>query len=239
MTRRVSVHRVPHPCIHRKEAHGDVVAPISVLVVDDHVLFADIVKERLSFEADLQPVTVAHSLEEATSRLAASHPDIALIDLRLGDDNGLELVGRARQLSPATRMVVLSAVDSPQAMLEAVLQGVRVWLPKSVDTRRLVRAIHAAYRGQAWFPPGALAPLLDALVVSATDTRRDPLDTLTARERQVLICLAEGMNRNTIALQLHVSVNTVRSHVQNIIAKLDVHSALEAVAVHNRISHVQ
>ncbi|MGH3637228.1 MAG: response regulator [Mycobacterium sp.] len=213
--------------------------PISVLVVDDHVLFADAVKARLAFEVDLQPVTVAHDLEEATSRLATSQPDIALIDLRLGDDDGLELVGRARHLSPATRMVVLTAVESPQATLDAVRAGVRTWLPKSVDTRRLVRAIRGASRGQTWFPPSVLGPLLDALAGSTPEAQADPLEALSLRERQVLICLADGLSRSAIAVQLHLSVNTVRSHVQNIISKLEVHSALEAVAVHNRVVHAR
>lgn len=217
--------------------HRGGVPPISVLVVDDHVLFADAIRARLGFENDLRPVTIAYNLEEATARLAALQPDVAVIDLRLGDDDGLELVRRARQLSQATRMVVLTAIESPQAALDAVLAGVRTWLPKSVSTRRLIRAVRGASSGQAWFPPSVMGPLLDALAGSVGEVQADPLQALSVRERQVLTCLADGMGRSAIAVQLHLSVNTVRSHVQNIISKLEVHSALEAVAVQNRVAH--
>jgi DNA-binding NarL/FixJ family response regulator len=208
--------------------------PISVLVVDDHAVFADALQARLLLEVDIAPVTVAYGVAEATTYLAAQRPDVALVDLLLADGSGLEIADRARELAPGTRIMMLSASEDPHEVVEALLTGVRAWLPKTIDPRQLVRAIRAVHVGEASFDPMLLGVVLPSLIARATSPVPDVLATLSARERQVLDCLADGMSRADTAARLHVSVNTVRSHIQNVIAKLGVHSTLEAAALRNQ-----
>jgi DNA-binding NarL/FixJ family response regulator len=206
---------------------------ISVLVVDDHVVFADAVQSLLETDPSIDTVAVAYGLEEAIAQLTTLRPDVALVDLRMGDGTGIAFAKRARTLSPTTRVVMLSAVAWPEAAVTALLHGVRVWLPKTAEPKQLVRAVHVAHSGGAWLPSDVLAPVLDALVERAT-AASGPLDRLSQRELEILDGLAAGKSRKFLASELHLSPNTIRSHVQNIIAKLDVHTTLEAVAIYNR-----
>jgi two-component system, NarL family, nitrate/nitrite response regulator NarL len=209
------------------------VRTISVLVVDDHVAFADAVRELLETDAGLRPVRVAYSLEQATAQVASLHPNVAIVDLRLTDGTGIDFARQAKSLSPRTRVVIVSALESPDAVLSALFQGVRVWLPKSAEPRRLIRAVRVAHRGRAWLPPDVLTPVLDALVERAAGSAA-PLDRLSNRELQILGGLAAGKSRAALATELHLSLNTIRSHVQHITSKLGVHTTLQAVAIYNR-----
>jgi DNA-binding NarL/FixJ family response regulator len=109
--------------------------------------------------------------------------------------------------------------------------GLRAWLPKTVDTNQLIRAVQGVSEGEVWLSPVLLGKVLDGLVARTSRAPSGPLDALTSREREVLEYMAEGMARADIASTLRVSVNTVRTHVQNLISKLGVHSTLEAVAM--------
>ncbi|WP_409451161.1 response regulator [Jatrophihabitans sp.] len=204
-------------------------------MVDDHAVFADALRERLLIEADIGPVGVAYSVADAIERLPAQQPDVALVDLLLTDGSGLEIAERAHDLAPATRIMMLTANEDPDEVVEAVLVGARAWLPKTIDPHQLVRAIRAVYVGEVWFDPMLLGAVLPALVARSNAPAPDALATLTMREREVLDCLADGMSRADTAARLQVSLNTVRSHVQNVIAKLGVHSTLEAAALRNQI----
>lgn len=208
--------------------------PISVLVVDDHAVFADALQARLSGEPDLAPVGVAYSVAEATTKIAHQRPDVAVLDVRLVDGTGIEIADRARGLSPATQLVMLTATDSIKDVVDAMLLGVRGWLSKTVDTQALVRAIRGVHRGEAWMDPALLGAVLTDLLERLRNPPPDLLSGLTAREREVLDCLADGLRRADIAAQLQVSVNTIRSHIQSVNAKLGVHSTLEAAAFGNR-----
>lgn len=206
---------------------------VSVLVIDDHALFADAVQARLSREPDLGPVHVAYGPEQARAALAAAPapPAVAVLDVALGDASGLDLLEEIRRLSPDTRVVMLTAVDSVDAVVTALRRGARAWLPKTVDADHLVRVIRGVSRGEAWFEPALLGRVLSALVAEPAPPAADPLDVLTGREREVLQCMVDGLSRAEIALRLRVSANTVRTHTQNLLSKLGAHSTLESVAL--------
>lgn len=200
--------------------------PISVLVVDDHAVFADAVAAQLAAEPCFAPVRVGYSVAEGRERLKA-HPDVAVLDLNLADGTALDLVRSAHRDSPATHLVILSASAWSDAMVTAVRLGLRAWLPKTVDSQLLIRTVRGVCSGAAYFQPQALGRLLAELTAPVDD----PLAVLTAREREVLDRMATGMSRSAIADDLGLSINTVRTHTQNLLGKLNVHSALEAVAV--------
>jgi DNA-binding NarL/FixJ family response regulator len=218
-------------CIPAARVTMTVVADISVLVVDDHALFADALQARLAQETDLGPVLVAYGAVAAAERAAATQPAVVILDVVLDDGSGLDLIGAVRESSPDSNCVMLSAVESVDDVVTALSRGARAWLPKTVDVRHLVRVVRGVHRGEAWVAPDLLGRVLTELVARAARPRPDPLAGLSPREREVLQCMVDGMSRAEIADRLGVSGNTVRTHVQNLIAKLGVHSTLESVAV--------
>jgi two-component system NarL family response regulator len=205
-------------------------AGTSVLVIDDHALFADVLQARLSQEPDLGPVEVASSIRSATSRLAATQPSVVVLDIVLNDGSGLDLAQKIREISPQSKVVMLTAVDSVDDVLTALSRGARAWVPKTVDSGHLVRIIRGVCRGEAWIAPDLLGRILTTLS-GARVVAPDPLAMLTARERDVLQCMVDGLCPAEIATRLAISTNTVRTHTQKVIAKLGVHSTLECVAI--------
>ncbi|MER5640171.1 response regulator transcription factor [Kitasatospora sp. NPDC002227] len=119
----------------------------------------------------------------------------------------------------------------------AVRAGVRGWVPKDSTLQHLLVVIRGVLRGETWLPPPLLTRVVDELIAqrSAQDEGAERLATLTAREREVLGCLCAGLSRPEIGRRLFLSTNTVRTHVQNLMLKLDVHSAVAAVALANRV----
>jgi DNA-binding NarL/FixJ family response regulator len=118
--------------------------------------------------------------------------------------------------------------------VHAIRAGAAAWVRKDESVERLLQAIRGVARGESWLPPSELGNVLRLLIREQDKHRKSEqmLAALTPRERAVLACLAEGTGRrDAVAEQLNLSVNTVRTHLQNLMAKLDVHSALEAVAL--------
>jgi DNA-binding NarL/FixJ family response regulator len=207
------------------------VATISVLVVDDHPLFADALRARLAREPDLDPVRVSYGAADARERAGADQPAVAVLDVMLADGDGVELAHDIRELSPSTRVLMLTAVEPAGQVCHALTHGARGWLPKTVPTAHLVRVIRGVHDGEGWLSPDLLGRVLTDLVDGRAAPPPDPLAGLTAREREVLQCMVEGLSRAEIAMRMRVSVNTVRTHAQNLLGKLGTHSVLESVAV--------
>jgi DNA-binding NarL/FixJ family response regulator len=207
------------------------VGGISVLVVDDHAVFADALRARLSSEPDLRPVRVAYSAEQVREHLGREQPAVVVLDLVLGDGSGLDVAEEIRELSPAARVIILTAMETTESVVTGLSRGVRAWLPKTVESDHLVRVIRGVHAGEAWLAPDLLGSVLNDLVARASHAAPDPFSSLTEREREVLQCMVDGLARADIAARMHISVNTVRTHTQNLITKLGAHSALESVAL--------
>ena len=204
---------------------------ISVLIVDDHQTFAEALRSLLSREADLHPVWIARSVPEARVLLGRYQPAVVVLDLLLADGSGLQVVDHVREESAGSRMLVLTGFTSLEPAVAALQRGVLGWLPKTVDPDRLVAAIRGVARGEAWLSPDLLGDVLPRLVAQPGIAPHDPLASLTPREREVLQCMVDGLSRGEIASRLYLSANTVRTHTQNLLAKLGVHSTLESVAL--------
>ncbi|HEX6075433.1 MAG TPA: response regulator transcription factor [Micromonosporaceae bacterium] len=204
---------------------------IRVLVVDDHRLFAEAVSARLAQEPDLTVLPLAYNEEHAKRLITEHRPDLLLLDLALGRDSGMAVLEHARRQRPDTRTLVLTAVGSADHLFEAVRRGATGWLPKTVDTDQLVAAVRGVAGGEGWIPAELLGDLLARLV--AVPQGEDPgvLSGLTPREFEVFRCMVDGLSRQQIARRLYLSTETVRTHTQNVLAKLGVHSVLEAVAL--------
>jgi DNA-binding NarL/FixJ family response regulator len=207
-------------------------AAVRVLIVDDQALFAEALAARLSFEPDLEVLPVAQDAQQAQARLATEEPDVVVLDLILGDTSGLEVLDHIRQWHPQVRALILSAVGGVGPIVDAIRRGAAAWVPKTADGEVVLNVIRWVGRGGAWIPPDLLGEVLHQLMEpQVPSTPPEALAGLTARELDVLQCLVDGLGRADTAARLGISVNTVRTHVRRLLAKLGVHSGLEAIGV--------
>lgn len=206
---------------------------ITAVVIDQERTFADALAIRLNAEADLEAVvsTRPAALTQPTAATAGRHADVILLDVDLA---GSIPFCRATSRPPsATRVIMLSQTSESARIIAAIEAGARAWVGKDESIEQLLRALRGVVRGQTRLPPVETGNVL-SLLLRQRERRRSGermLALLTPRERQVLACLAEEAGRKQVADRLNLTANTVRTHMQNIMAKLDVHSALEAVAL--------
>ena len=200
---------------------------IRVLIVDDHEVLASSLAKTLDTEPDLLSVGVAGSLKQAAELIRTTAPDVLLLDHRLPDGDGVAAIGRLRELRPSMAVIVLTASPSEHRMVAAVEAGVSGFLSKTRSLAEVTSAVRAAAVGEAVISPEMLARLLPRL----GGTGRVGAATLTEREREILGLIAQGLSNAAIAERLVVSVNTVRNHVANLLAKLGARSKLEALSI--------
>jgi DNA-binding NarL/FixJ family response regulator len=211
---------------------GPRVDPLRLVIVHSHSVFVEALRERLSTEPDIEVVGTATDSRSALALVTRVSPHVVAFDVRVGDEDGLALGAELRELAPTTALVAVTSVDNPRVAVQAVRLGVRAWVPLNLGIDFLLSAVRAAPRGHSWFPPDLLGQLLPLLAHQGAANHYDEmLAELTDRERQILECMIDGLDRRSIAARLNLSANTVRTHVQRVLAKLQVHSSLEAVAL--------
>lgn len=203
-------------------------APARVLAVDDHRTFTDLVGVALADEPDLEYVGAAHDRAEARRLVRERQPDIVLMDVNLGKDDGLALTADLLADHPELRVVVLTAHGDATVMRRAAAVGVCALLAKDGSLPDLLAGLRGARLGGLVVHP----ELLRTLVVAEPEPARPPgAAALTPRELSVLQRLADGRHVGAIAKDLGISVHTCRGHVRAVLSKLGVHSQLEAVVV--------
>jgi DNA-binding NarL/FixJ family response regulator len=207
-----------------------------VVVIDGQRTFADALAARLTVEPGLLLVAVAESAAAARRLLDGRHVDIVLLDSELPQslDLAAELTEIRAAASRSARVIMLGPVPEAPQTVEALRTGIVGWIPKEESIEQLLRTISGVMRDEMWLPAAAMGPVLRLLLHERDEqdaTVNHPLGSLTPREREVLTYLAEGIGRREAAERMHLSAHTVRSHLQNLMAKLGVHTTLEAVAV--------
>ncbi|MGW0821022.1 response regulator [Streptomyces sp. NPDC002845] len=205
---------------------------VNVLLVEDHRAVAEGLWALLDEYDDLTVVGWADRVAEAAPMTEQLAPRVALIDYRLPDGTGAEAAARIRAHDPTVAVVFLSADTSDAALLAAVEAGASGYLLKSAGGDEIARAIRAAAAGETLIPARTLMEVLarhrETTRVSAWQTER--LNSLTAREQEILALMSQGLDNRAIADRLTISYATVRTHVRGILEKLDARSQLEAVA---------
>lgn len=190
---------------------------ITVVVVDDHEMFVESLVRLLDDEPDLRVVAVAHTARDASVAVAREQPTVVLLDYRLPDADAPECIDRLRASAPGVPVLVMSGLGDDATCLAATRAGAAGVIVKTRAARDLMRALRAAAAGQV--DPGPLGRRPS----SPTN------DGLSPREIEILALVADGRSNADIAVDLHVSYNTVRNHLRNIQRKLGAHSRLEAV----------
>ena len=195
--------------------------------------WADALERLLSPRWDIEVVTahtapswVHHAVvnQQADILLAHLEPPIGDLETELGD-----LFAQ----NPGLGVVVLSDSHDEVLLCSAIRAGVRGWVEPTASLAHLVRVLHGVARGETWFPPALMTSVLDALLDEREAREQDggALSTLSARELEVLACLVQGLSRQEIATRLSLSPHTVRTHINNLLHKLGVHSTLAAVSI--------
>lgn len=207
----------------------------SVLIVDDHPVFADLLSFSLRAEPGLECVGRAYTADQALALASEVDPDVVLLDLQLGDAGhaGLNLIPLLLRTAPGTRIIVLTALKDHYYASLAINAGATGYIAKSGSLDSVVTAIRTVCDGRVHITP----EVLDALVGYAAWDQAD-LTALTDRDHQVLTLMARGYRAGQIADQLDLAPATARTYVSKVIAKLGAHSHLEAVAVALRIGLV-
>ena len=198
---------------------------IRVVLVDDHRVVQSGLRSYLGAFEDVEVVGAACSGEEALEKLEGWLPDVVVMDLRMpGGMDGIEATRRVRALSPHTQVVVLTADPDDARVVAALRAGAIGYVRKDSDPEIFLSAVRAAARGQSVLDPGVAGSVLQELV------RGGPLvEELSEREKDVLRQLAHGRTNREIGQELHVSEETVKTHVGNILSKLQLSHRTQAV----------
>ncbi|GAA2385383.1 response regulator transcription factor [Streptomyces glaucosporus] len=232
---------------------------IRVLVVDDHRIFAESLAAALAVEQDVD-VAAAGSAPAALRAVERAVSDgrrfdVLLVDADLGGVppaagethppepgeeqaavGGIALVSRIHAAHPGVRTVVLAERDDPRRAAAALQAGASGWVAKDCSLSRLLQVVRGVLRGETHLPPALLTGVLRELTANRrhrTESER-LVESLTPREHEVLRCMVAGLGRKAVAERLYLSPHTVRTHMQNVLGKLGVHSTLAAVALARR-----
>jgi DNA-binding NarL/FixJ family response regulator len=202
---------------------------IRVLLADDQTLLLDGLRVILGAEPDIEVVGAARDGDEAVALARDARPDIVLCDLRMPGADGVEATRRIAAELPETRVVVLTTYDHDDLVLRALQAGAAAYLLKDLPAQELVHAVRAVAAGQTILQPAAARRLVGALSRQTPAPSADAGERLTDRELEVLRLMADGKRNRDIAAALVVSEATVKTHVNNIFAKLGCRDRAEAI----------
>jgi DNA-binding NarL/FixJ family response regulator len=208
---------------------------LTILLLDDNRVFAEVLAMRLSEQPEVKRVVVVATAQEALTWLSESHADLLLVDHQAsGGDQTLEVMRGLSTLPDRPAVLVLSSESDHRAVMAAFESGVRGWATTDYSFATLWTAVREVASGHMVLYPPAVEPivvrLLEAVRAEKRAERRDFVSDLSPREYEVLRCLVAGMTKKEVAQRLFLSVNTVRTHVQHLLRAADVHTTLALVA---------
>jgi DNA-binding NarL/FixJ family response regulator len=201
---------------------------IRILLVDDHPVFRFGLRALLAAEDDTVVVGEAASGDEAVQLVATLTPDVILMDLNMPGMHGLETTRRILKTQPQIGILVITMFDD-DSVFAAMQAGARGYILKGTEGADTLRAIRAVARGEAIFSPTIAARLLQHFTTPRAADAAHPFPELTAREREILTLLAQGLTNAAIADRLYLSPKTVRNQVSSIFGKLQVSDRAQAI----------
>ncbi|SDT82164.1 two component transcriptional regulator, LuxR family [Streptomyces sp. TLI_053] len=207
-------------------------APVRVFLLDDHEVVRRGVHDLLDCEPDLEVVGEAATAEQALVRVPALRPDVAVLDVRLGDGDGVAVCRELRSRMPDLACLMLTSFDDEEALLDAVMAGAAGYVLKQISGTDLVTAVRTVASGRSMLDPGAATRLLNRLRSEAEPERPTAAGPeLTAREQEVLALIGEGLTNRQIGERLYLAEKTVKNHVSRLLAKLGVERRVQAALI--------
>jgi DNA-binding NarL/FixJ family response regulator len=204
-----------------------------VFLLDDHEVVRRGLRDLLEAEDDLEVVGEAGTAEEAYGRIPATSPDVAVLDVRLPDGDGVEVCREIRSRHPEIQCLMLTSFADDEALFSAIMAGASGYLLKQVKGTDLVDAVRRVGRGESLLDPAVTRRVLERLRTAPED---DELGSLTDQERKLLDLIAEGLTNRQIAERMFLAEKTVKNYVSNVLAKLGMSRRSQAAAYAARLA---
>ncbi len=202
---------------------------IKVFLLDDHEVVRRGVAALLSAEPDLDVVGEAGTADQALARIPALKPDVAILDVRLPDGDGVTVCREIRSKMPEVACLMLTSFADDDAMFDAVMAGAAGYVLKQIHGTDLVGAVRTVASGQSLLDPRSTARMLERLREQAN--RKDPLSALSDQERRIFELIGEGLTNRQIGERMYLAEKTVKNYVSNLLAKLDMQRRTQAAAL--------
>jgi two-component system response regulator DevR len=200
--------------------------PIRVFLLDDHELVRRGIRVLLEQEPDMQVIGEADTAQDATARIPALRPDVAILDARLPDGNGIDVCRDIRSVDPSIRALILTSYDDDEALFAAIMAGAAGYLLKQVRGTDLVNAVRLVAAGQSLLDPAVTQRVIERIRQGPQEP--DELKSLTDQERRILELVAEGLTNRQIAERMYLAEKTVKNYVSSILAKLGLERRTQA-----------
>ena len=206
---------------------------VRVFLLDDHEIVRRGLRDLLEAQDDLEVVGEAGTAEEALRRVPAVNPDVAVLDVRLPDGNGVEVCRELRSRQPSLHCLMLTSFSDDEALFDAIMAGASGYVLKQIRGSDLVDAVRRVGAGQS-----LLDPTLTARVLERIRGRRDDegVERLSEQERRILELLAEGLSNREIGARMYLAEKTVKNYVSNVLSKLGMHRRTEAAVYAARLA---
>jgi DNA-binding NarL/FixJ family response regulator len=202
--------------------------PVRVFLLDDHEVVRRGVAALLEAEADIEVVGEAGTVVQALARIFAARPDVAVLDVRLPDGDGVSVCREIRSRMPEIACLMLTSFSDEEALFDALMAGAAGYVLKQIHGSDLVGAVRSVAAGQSLLDPRSTAQMLQRL--RAREERKDPLSALSDQERQILELIGEGLTNRQIGERMFLAEKTVKNYVSNLFAKLDMRRRTQAAA---------
>jgi two-component system response regulator DevR len=201
-------------------------AKLKVFLLDDHEVVRGGLRALLEREGDIEVIGESGSAQEAARRIPALRPDVAILDQRLPDGNGIDVCREVRSHDPSVRVLILTSFDDEEALFGAIMAGAAGYVLKQVRGPALLDAVRRVAEGQSLLDPAVTARVLERLREGPKEDAA--LASLTGQERKVLELVSEGLTNRQIGERLFLSEKTVKNYVSNMLAKLGLERRTQA-----------
>ncbi|MEV5289033.1 response regulator transcription factor [Streptomyces albidoflavus] len=203
---------------------------ITVFLLDDHEMVRRGVHEMLSTEDDIEVVGEAGTAAEALTRIPATRPDVAVLDVRLPDGSGVEVCREVRSRVESVKCLMLTSYADDEALFDAIMAGASGYVLKAIRGADLLDAVRQVAAGHSLLDPAATARVLERLRGNGTPGDDDRLGGLTEQERRILDLIGEGLTNRAIGERLHLAEKTIKNYVSALLAKLGMERRSQAAA---------
>ena len=208
---------------------------IRVFLLDDHEIVRQGVRALLESQADFEVVGEAATAAEAVARIPAVHPEVAVLDVRLPDGDGVQVCREVRARNPEIRCLMLTSFADDEALFDAIMAGAAGYVLKQIKGTDIVDAIRRVAAGESLLDPDATSAVLDRIRHPPAEDER--LATLTPQERRILDLITDGLTNRQIAQEMFLAEKTVKNYVSNMLAKLGMERRTQAAAFGARLEH--